>query len=267
MPFSFCPRDASSAARASPGRAGFFAGLVLAVGLSLSGPAWSGGGTIIVGVEDQDYLPAFGWKDGSYQGAAAEIFTAFAKDSGYRVVFRPLPVRRLYAEMFAGDVDLKFPDSPDWAREVKAGHTILYSHPVIHYTDGVMVRLKDVGSGMDHIRHIGTVAGFTLVREWRDQVAERKVVLHENSTLDQLLRQVLMGRIDGAYVNIAVARRVADLQLAQGAELAFDPSLPHQLGDYAMSSVTHPELIGEFDRWLAANQSMVQDVRRRWGLD
>ena len=76
---------------------------------------WAADRPLVVGVEEQNYLPTYGWKDESFQGAGAEILTAFAADQGYQIQFHPLPIRRLYSETASGAVDLKFPDSPQWS--------------------------------------------------------------------------------------------------------------------------------------------------------
>jgi polar amino acid transport system substrate-binding protein len=77
--------------------------------------------TLVVGVEEQDYLPAYGWRDGRFEGAAREILDAFAADRGLRLEYRALPVKRLFASLVHHEIDLKFPDNPDWETKVKAG--------------------------------------------------------------------------------------------------------------------------------------------------
>ncbi len=192
---------------------------------------------LIVGVEEQNYLPGYGWVDGDYKGAAADIITAFAADQGYKITFRALPVRRLFAETLKGTIDLKFPDNPQWAQDIKKGYTVVYSNPVLDYIDGVVVKADHVGKGWAAFHVLGTVSGFTVPDEWRAKIESGAVRLKENSKLDQLLRQVILERVDGAYVSVIAALYEAENTLHEGKALAFDPGLPYSKGSYMVSSV------------------------------
>jgi len=222
---------------------------------------------LVVGVEEQDYLPNYGWKDGVFYGAGSDILGAFAADQGYKITYRALPIRRLYAETFNGNVDIKFPDSPDWAADVKKGFKLTYSTPVIGFIDGVVVKPDRLGHGISAIHTLGTMGGFTVSNDWRSRISAGTVELKENSRLDQLLRQVMLDRVDGAYVSVAAALYVVDKSLGQKGGLAFDPGLPFQKGNYLASSVSHPEIIQEFNRWMAGHQDQIKGIKTRWGVD
>lgn len=221
------------------------------------------GRTLIVGVEDLDYRPAYGWHDGLFDGAAAVILDSFAADRGYRLVYRPLPVKRLFAAELSGEIDLKFPDNPIWATDVKAGHTVLYSQPMIGYVDGVLVTRDHMGAP---IARLGTVTGFTPSLDWRNRIRAGTVGLSENPDLDSLLRQVQAGRIDGAFANVVVALQRANVLFGPEA-LAFDSSQPFQRDSYRLSSVTRGAVIAEFDAWITANAKRVADIKRHFGTE
>ena len=222
---------------------------------------------LTVGVEEQNYLPNYAWIDGAFKGVAAEILTAFAADQGYQIQFHPLPIRRLYSETASGAVDLKFPDSPQWSPDAKAGHEFVYSRPVLGYVDGVLVKTNNLGRTIEQVRTLGTVSGFTLPSEWRTRIDSGKMELKEATKLDQLLRMVLLDRVEGAYVSVASALYVADTVLGQKGVLALDPNLPLRRDNYLLSSVTHPEVIREFDTWLAAHKDQVKAIKARWGVE
>jgi len=214
---------------------------------------------LVVGVEDVDYLPAYGWHGNSYGGAAREIIDAFAAANGYQAVYRPLPIKRLFAELTSGGIDLKFPDNALWAPDAKRGVAVAYSRPVIDFIDGTMVTPKRKGRA---VGTLGTVAGFTPT-PWFDRIKAGKVQLKENLKLDPLLRQVLLERLDGAYVSVAVANYMLDTEFRMPGALVFDPSQPYSRDSYRVSSVRRPDLVAEFDSWLAAHAAEVKAIKDR----
>lgn len=222
--------------------------------------------TLSVGVEDLDYLPHYGVKDGNYTGFARAVMDAFAADRGHEVRYRPFPVQRLFKTFLEGEVDFKYPDSPQWKAEDKRGHTVTYSDPVIDYIDGVVVKPENKGLGVDAIKRLGTIRGFT-PWIWLDRIAAGTPVLTESTGFEPLLSLTLIGRVDGAYANIAVVRHVMAETLHRPGALVFDPALPHIRDHYYLSSIRRPDVIAEFNAWLAANSALVKGLQRKLGLD
>lgn len=229
-------------------------------------PAQSRARELVVGVEELDYFPCYAIRNGSYVGAARDILDAFAKVRGYTLVYRPLPIKRLYAELLSGGIDLKFPDNPQWAPDAKQGTIIHYSGPVIAYVDGVLVRPDRVGRPAAEIRTLGTVSGFTPFA-WLDRIRSGHLVVKENPRMDLLLRQVMLGRMDGGYASVAVANYTLDADLAASGALVFDPGLPHSRDAYRLSSLHRADIVAEFDAWMAANQELVEATKRRYGAE
>ena len=238
----------------------------LLIALIAAWPTFAAPRELVVGVEDLEYYPLYAMRDGEYVGATREILDAFAKDRGYQFVYRPLPIKRLYPELVSGRIDLKFPDDPDWGGDAKGGHKVAYSKPVIAYVDGVLVRPSNHGRGIDALRTLGTVSGFTPFA-WLDRVKTGEVVLKENPRMELLLRQAVVGRVDGAYVSVAVANYVLAGSLNMPGALMFDPALPHARNSYRLSSVTQPATVAEFDAWLDANASLVKMIKDRYGAE
>lgn len=221
---------------------------------------------LVVGVEAIDYSPVYGVTDGQFKGAAREILDAFAASAGHRLTFQALPVKRLYAELNHGGIDLKFPDSPDWQPALRQGRATAFSKPVINYIDGTIVRRDALSQGPEAIHSLGTIAGFTPFA-WGERLKSGAVELKENSSFEQLLRQVQTKRVDGAYGNVAVALNAADSIPGLAGALAFAPNLPHVADSYRLSSVKAPELIAEFDEWLSRNARLVADIISRTGAE
>lgn len=239
--------------------------VVVAAAAMVAGSAAAQPRTLVVGVEEIDYLPAYGWRDGDYSGAAREILDAFAADRGYRMVYRPLPIKRLYAELIHHEIDLKFPDNPVWALPLKQGHRVAYSTPVIRYTDGVMVPAGHPVPAVGDIKALGMVSGFTPAG-WQARIAAGAVTVKETARVGQAVRQVLRGFTDGAYVSVAAAHHIL-ADLGRPGALVFAATLPHANGSYSLSSDSHPEVIKAFDAWLAANAGRVQAIKDRTGAE
>lgn len=212
-------------------------------------PQTAAADTFIVGVENIEYLPQYSWGESGYGGFARELFDAFAKASGHRFEYRGFPVARLYAKFLDGEVDLKFPDNPNWATDSKAGHAVVYSDPVVDYVDGVNVRPERVGQGAEAVRTLGVLRGFT-AWGWLDRIAGNKVSVQGNSSFPALLEQTIVGRVDGAYGNVAVVQHLLRSVMKQPGALVFDPKLPHVSSHYRLSTIKHPELIAEFNAWM-----------------
>lgn len=214
---------------------------------------------LVVGVEELEYYPFFAVRDGDYVGAAREILDAFARDAGYRISYRPLPIKRLVVETLNGDLDARFPDNPTWAAEAKAGRRLVYSKPVLTFTDGVMVRPSQMGRRPEDVRILATIAGFT-PQPWQPRIAAGQVVMAQSPRIDGLLREAVVGHADGAYVNVEAAEHALTMGLGMPGALQYNPALPHVTAAYHLSSARHPELVARFDAWLSANAALVERV-------
>lgn len=221
---------------------------------------------LIVGVEELEYYPFFAIRDGDYVGAAREILDAFGRSAGYRIVYRPLPIKRLVAELLTGGIDARFPDSPAWAAEAKSGRAVVYSKPVLPYVDGVMVRPSQLGLAVDEVRVLATISGFS-PEPWQSRLDAGKARMANSPRLESVLREVVVGHADGAYVNVSAADHLLASGLAMPGSLQFNPALPHIRSAYVLSSVTRPEMIARFNDWLDANGPLLQTIRDRFGTD
>jgi len=238
------------------------AGFMVAMGLmALTARGASAADAITIGVEETAYLPHYQFTDGVYKGFAADLIAQFAKDRNYRVDYRPMPVIRLFAALVDGAIDLKYPDNPIWSAESKAGKDVRYSDPVVAYIDGVSVAPDKVGRGVESLKSLGTVLGFTAY-EWLDRINKKQVVLQENRSFEALVRMAQAGRVDGAYSNVAVLAYVLEKQIGAPGALVFDRSLPHSAGHYQFSSLKRPLLISELNAWMKANDAWIADLKK-----
>lgn len=220
----------------------------------------------VVGVENLYYLPAYAIEDGAYTGFARELLDAFAADNGLTLRYEPLPVPRLYASLAADIIDLKFPDSPHWNPPFREGRDLSYSVDVVDYLDATIVTAARADMAPQDVRTLGTVTGFTPY-PWLDRIADGSVSVAENADFRALVRQVLAGRVDAAYANIAVVNRVLDQDFDQPGALVAAPALPRDAGAYRLSTIAHPEVVARFDAWMSANADRVAALKARHAVE
>lgn len=223
-------------------------------------------GRLVVGVEDMQYLPAYATVNGNYQGFARELFDAFARDRGYSIEYRPLPVPRLYRSFLLGELDFKFPDNPKWQAEMRKGHAIVYSDPVIAIIDGVSLRPEKRGGGIGQIQVLGSVSGFS-PWPWLERIKAGKTRLSENPDFEALVRQTLLGRVDGAYASVAMVNFQLDHVLKQPGALVFDPALPHTRDSYFMSTLKRSDVLAEFNEWQRQHRAEVDALKKKHGVE
>lgn len=221
---------------------------------------------MVIGVENQYYRPVSAFENGAYTGFARDLLDAWAQDRGHRIEYRVLPVPRLYASFFNGQVDFKFPDNPNWKQAARAGRKITYSDPVATYIDGTSVRPERKGDGMERLKMLGTMGGFT-PWAWLDQIRMGKTVLSENFNLEALVRQTLTGRVDGVYASVAVINYQLDHVLHQPGALVFDPELPHSRDHYHLASIKHPARVRDFNDWMRKNRDRIHALKQRHGVE
>lgn len=222
-----------------------------------------------VGVEGQDYLPHFSSEGGEFHGFARELLDAFAQDAGIRLVYVPLPIKRLLQEFLVRQsLDFKYPDHPIYGLPIKeqlrAG--VHYSRPVVKYLGGTMVRPERLGQGMNGFRRLGTVLGFATFN-FDDFVRAGIVQVVEESEIPALLRMAIAGRVDGVDLDVAVARYYLAHDLRMPGALVFDPELPHVRWPYHLSTLRHPELLQGFDAFLIREAPLVAKLKAKWGVE
>ncbi|MET1076985.1 MAG: transporter substrate-binding domain-containing protein [Pseudomonas sp.] len=218
-----------------------------------------------VGVELQPYLPYYSQQNGEYRGFARDLLDAFANAEGHQFTYVAVPVQRLLGDFLAGRLDLKYPDNPHWSAEQKRGHRLHYSVATAPFIDGVLVLPGNLGQGMGRLRVLGTPLGFT-PQAYLAELAAGRMRLTQTNQIDSLLKMALSGRVDGVYLNPRVAQNALHAAGLPREALVFDATLPHLKGDYHLSSLQHPELIRQFDRFLASHPDLLAQLQARHGI-
>lgn len=225
----------------------------------------AGAEALIVGIEELHYLPYYSFENNEFSGYGHDLLAAFAADSGHELHFRALPIKRLYVEFFSGKVDFKFPDNRSWLAEERAGLPIQYSAPVINFTDGLLVLPSRVGNGVDTLKDIATVRGFTAF-DYLAQIRDGRLRLSEMDTLEALTKATLSGRVDGSYFNVVVAARHLAKTERQPGALVYDPNLPHTDSYYFLSTIKHRAILAQFDAFMSSHPELLVQLRQKWEI-
>ncbi|OZG70213.1 hypothetical protein BTA51_27330 [Hahella sp. CCB-MM4] len=222
--------------------------------------------TVIIGVEAGSYFPHYDDSTGEYEGFGRALLDEFARYAGIELEYRIHPLKRLAVSAISGQVSLRYPDNPYWEADLKEGTEITYSHPIVTYVDGTMVPPNRLGQGLDNFYKLGTVSGFT---PWPYFAAidEGKITVSENNSRTGLLHQVLMGRLDGAYLSIVVANHQLTYGLEQPGALIFDPTLPYKKSHYHLSTSTRPDLIRKFNAFLREESARVVQIKSDYRVE
>ena len=223
--------------------------------------------TYVVGVENLAFAPHYSTDaQGHYQGFARELLDLFASTSGITLEYRPLPVDALLPALLSGQVDLKYPDNPNWAPEQKAGKALRYSQPVTEYVDGVLVAPERLGQGVGTLKTLALVDGWT-PRGYEQQVQAGQIAVAPGADLRQMIHTALKKQADGAYFNVVVATYYLDNIRAKPGALVFDPSLPHTRSAFHLSTLKQGELVERFDRFLVEHAQAVAALKARYGVE
>lgn len=233
--------------------------VLLGCGKALAGPSY------VVGVEALNYYPHYSNEGGQYSGFARDLLDSFAKTKGYSFEYRPLPVARLYMSFFAGELDFKYPDNQQWQDSKRKGLSISYSAPVVSYTDGVLVLPANKGKGIEQLKQLGTVRGFT-PWDYLGLVEKGQIKLQEVNNFQQSLLQGINNRVNGVYMNAEVGRYQLNTVLKQPDALVFDEALPNSKGFYTLSTTKHAAVIDEFNQFLQEHSAEVAAMKAKYGL-
>jgi len=241
--------------------------LIACAGLFVIANANAAEKNFTVVVQDYRELPPYSaYADGEYTGFNRVLLDMFADSRGYKFKYVAYPVKRLFFEFVNGVGDLKYPDNPKWALHVKKDAPIVYSDAVVQYIDGVMVLPENKGKGLDNMRRLGVVAGWT---PWvyMDRAKSGEVKLLENTSYGGLLKQTMFGRNDGAYSNIASSQYYLKNVLKKPGALVFDDTLLHVKSGRTLSSIKHPELIAEFNEFLKTNAEQIEGLKKQYAVE
>jgi len=222
--------------------------------------------TFSVGVEDyKNWLPYSEVKNGVYGGLGKDILDAFARQMGYTFTYEYYPLKRRDRLFVDGQVDLSFPDNPNWVVEMKKELKISYA-PVLEFTDGVLVRPENVGKGVGRLKTLGIPLGFTPY-PYQQLMSAGFLRIEETADYDALYEKLIMRRVDGAYMNTRIARYYwTKIRKLPQVPVLYDPDLPHASGQWYLSSHKYPKVVEEFRRFMQTKKAEVEELKKKYNF-
>lgn len=223
--------------------------------------------TYTVGVEDIDLSPFYAVRssDNTYTGYARDVLDRFAKSQNVHFVYVPLPVKRFQVEYWNGKLDFAFPDNPEWNKDQKKNLKIMYSEPVLSFHDTVLVFPDRVGQGLNRLKSLGTIRGFTLWK-FQKQIDEKKLRIESAPDPASVIQMLFSGRVDAINLPLQIATCHLKKMNRVGA-IVPDPGLmPIESSSYYFSSIRYPQIIKNFNLFLKKEANSLSRLRKDEGL-
>lgn len=218
-----------------------------------------------IGVEDyENWLPYSQFKNGEYSGLGRDILDLFAKKSGYQFHYEVYPLKRRDRMFIDQRLDFSFPDNPSWVPHLKTEVNIRYT-PVLEFIDGVMVLKSNQGKGLAALKTLGIPLGFTPY-QYLPLIEQKKIKDYTYPNYDSLYQKVALKHIDGAYMNIDIAKYYLGDATQSLGSIAFDPSLPHAKGYWHLASIKYPHIIQEFTLFMQKHYDEIKQLREQYGF-
>ncbi|MDC0255968.1 transporter substrate-binding domain-containing protein [Bacteriovoracales bacterium] len=220
-----------------------------------------------VGVENIDLFPYFTYnkKTKEYKGAMRDLFDAYARSKGIKFVYKAYPLNRLFKYFLDGKFDIKAPSNPEWRADEKksSGKNFTYTIKMIPFQDALIRKLTNFGKPM---KVISIVRGFTPWLIYND-VKSGKYKTRESKNMISVLSQVGLGRTDAGLVNVIQAKYLLknDNKLKKFA-LDVDKSQPIASAAYHCSTINHPNLIKDFNKFIKKNKDIIRKIRDSYGI-
>ncbi|MBU1309880.1 MAG: transporter substrate-binding domain-containing protein [Gammaproteobacteria bacterium] len=217
----------------------------------------------VVGTEDINFYPHYNFTSSDSSGFANEVLQLFASKHGYQFSFQPLPVKRLYHEL-DGLVDFIYPDNPNWAKYQSVQASRSFSDPLIYNLGTTMVLAADKDISLSQFRTLAVIHGFTPTA-WLNLRSQHRFKFYEVPNAISAVNLVLKGELQGADVEYNVAQHILRTQQQEGA-LVVASQLPMTRVSFHLSTMRHPLILQQFNRFLLNHQADIAALKHKYQL-
>jgi ABC-type amino acid transport substrate-binding protein len=217
----------------------------------------------VIGIEQIDYYPHYDFSKRQQRGYFFDLIQLFSEKSGHQFKFMPLPVKRLYQSANSG-IDFIYPDNPLWKQYSEPGITKFYSEPVIFTLGSTLVKPAMQQMTLEELRTVAVIHGFAPTK-WLALQDQYKYRLVDVPDVASALGLVLKGRVDAAVIELNVAQHYLR-SIAAEDTLVIAEQLPFTQLPFLLSTVKHPHLLKEFDRFLREHADAVAALKRKYQL-
>jgi len=223
--------------------------------------------TYVVGVEKAQFLPYYTVDaQGQYSGYARELLDQFAASAGITFVYRPIATAGLLDELLSGGVDFKYPDNAAWGTPARLGKNIRYSSATVDYIDGVLVPPLQHGKGLEQLKRLAVVKGWT-PQQYGAAIEAGQISQVDSDNLLTMIRSAVKKQADGVYYNVEVALYALNNSGKFINALQFDAGLPYNRGSFQLSTIQQAPLLKRFDQFLAEHKTEVQALKAKYRVE
>ncbi|MDX5406569.1 MAG: transporter substrate-binding domain-containing protein [Chromatiaceae bacterium] len=217
----------------------------------------------VVGTEDLNFYPHYDFTSTDSTGFANQVLRLFAEHYGYKLIFQPLPVKRLYYEL-DNLVDFIYPDNPNWAKYQGSQASRIFSEPLIYNLGTTLVLPANKQITLEQFRTLAVIHGFTPTA-WLALHGQYRFKLYEVPNAASAVSLVLRGQLDGADVEYNVAQHILRQQQQEDA-LVVAQNLPMTRVAFHLSTIRHPEVLQQFNHFLLSHQAEITALKQKYQL-
>jgi ABC-type amino acid transport substrate-binding protein len=218
----------------------------------------------IIGVEDVSYYPLFEFKS-NRNTHSRELLDTFAAAKGYKFIYLPLPIKRFQSWLIEDKIDLKYPDNSRWYADVKATDKFIFSKSTIKLVAGTSVLKSSLKKNKSEFKSIGTLLGF-YPTHWIAQIKSGQVKLYEDVSTKILVQQLVAGHIDGIDIEPSVIHYYLE-ELGKPSDTSIiDRRYEYDVYDFHFSTIKHPEIIKEFNKFLKNNKPLLEKLNKKYKI-
>ncbi|MFT4928428.1 MAG: polar amino acid transport system substrate-binding protein [Phenylobacterium sp.] len=216
-----------------------------------------------IGIEDIDYYPhfAFGYKKSSF---AKELLERFFQSVNADVTYVSLPLKRFNLWYASDKLDFKYPDNRGWRQDEPEKLPIIYSDEIVQLTAGTTVLVDKLGKKRDNIQRLSTILGFypTL---WVDRVKSKQTIIVSDPSVMSVIKMNINGFVDATNLDYSVIHHQLQ-KLGKTKVMLMDKSLPHMTYGFHLSTIKHPQMIKQFNRFYKNNPLFIQQLKTKYQI-
>jgi polar amino acid transport system substrate-binding protein len=220
----------------------------------------------IVGVEAVSYYPLFDFSANKVNKPSftRELLVKFFESHQLKYRFVALPIKRFDKWFIEQNIDFKFPDNIRWREDKKNKLNIVFSDPVIQLEAGTYVLLKNRDTYKGGVKSLVTITGFH-PSLWLNEVETKQIVLQQVDSPISIVKHLLRGHADATNIDRNVINWQLE-QLGESKQIVLAKKIPHQKFYYHFSSIKHPEIIKQFNIFLADNKKYIESLKKKYQI-
>jgi hypothetical protein len=220
----------------------------------------------IIGVEEVSYYPLYDFSSTNTNkpSFSKELLTIFFEQHSYPYRFMPLPIKRFNKWYEEKGIDFKFPDNVRWREDKRNKLSITFSQSVIKLMAGTYVLKSNETYKRNQIKKLGTIFGFDPTL-WLKEIKNKELELIEENSPFSIVKHVLHGNVDATNIDANVIRHNLKL-LNKPNTLVLNTNIHHEVFSYHLSSIKHPEIIREFNKFMQENSVLLQQLKKKYGI-